>query len=82
MGLGVIQRFLIRRYGLVEDLLQHILAANLEEILGQAGLLGKLLDLEIGGAHLGGVLRLMDFVADLAPEVGRPGDVDRSSPQA
>ena len=82
LGLGVVQRFLVRGDGLIQNLLQHILAANLEEILGQAGLFGELLGLKIGGAHLRGVLRLVDLVADLAPEIGRPRNVERRIPEA
>ena len=81
LGLVVVERFLIGRHGFVEDLLQHVLAANLKVIFRQAGLLGEFLDLEIGRAYLGGILRFADFIADLAPEIGRPGNVDRSVPK-
>ena len=67
-----IKGFLIGVHQVVEDFLQCVLAANLEEILGQARLLCQLLIGQIGRGDLGVVLRGMDRVANLSPKIGLP----------
>ncbi len=57
----------------VEDLLEGILPAKLEEQNGQAGLLGEAFVFKIGGAELGRVLRLAYCIAYFSPEIGLPG---------
>ena len=68
---------LIRRNCVIVDFLQSVLAANLEKILRQAGLLGQTLVLEIRCTDLGSVLGLAHRVANLAPKVGLPGRLER-----
>src|SRR5260370_1210261 len=65
-----IESFLISDHGIIENLLQSILTADLEIVLGETGLLGQTLDFKIGGADLRTVLVFAHLVADLAPEVG------------
>ncbi len=72
-----IESLLISGHGVVENLLQSILTADLEIVLGETNLLGQALDFEIGGADLRTVLVFAHLVADLAPEVGRPGHINR-----
>ncbi len=76
-GLGEVEGLLVGCDGLVVEILKSILTAELEVVLGQIGLLGEALVFEVGGADLGGELVLAYGVADLAPEVGLPGDVKR-----
>ena len=75
-----IQRLLVGGDRLVENLLEHVLAANLKVIFGQTGLFGEFFEFQIGSAGLGGVLRFVHLVANLAPEIGRPGDIDPCIP--
>src|SRR5258708_148891 len=72
-----IESLLISGHGVVENLLQSILTADLEIVLGETNLLRPALDFEIGGADLRTVLVFAHLVADLAPEVGRPGHINR-----
>ena len=74
---GQVVGVLVGGNGFVIDLLQSVLAANLEQIFCEARLLGQTLALKIGGADLGGVLGLVYRVANLAPEVGLPGSFER-----
>ena len=76
-----VERLLVGVHRLVQDLLQHVLPANLKVVLGQRGLLGQLLVLQIGRTHLCGVFRLMHLVANLAPQVRNPGDFERRRPE-
>ena len=72
---GVVERFLVGLDGIVVELLQRILAADLEEVDGQAGLFGQSLVLQIGGAELCVVLGRADGVAHLSPQVRLPGEI-------
>ncbi len=78
-GLGELKSLAVGFDGLVVDVLEGILPAELEVELGQAGLLGEALVFEIGGGDLGGVLVFADLVADAAPEIRLPGDVEREA---
>ena len=61
----------------VVEILQGILPAQLEIIFGEIGLFREALVFEIGGADLGGVLSLVNGIADAAPEIRLPGNVER-----
>ena len=74
-GLLELQGFLVGFHCVIEELLQRILAANLEEVLGQAGLFGEPLILKVGRGQLGRVLAGAHCVAHLAPEIGLPRDI-------
>ena len=65
-----VERLLIGFDGLVEDLLQHVLAANLEVVLGEGGLLDELLVFQVGGADLGGVFRVRTWLRILPQKSG------------
>ena len=72
-----IKKLLIGGDSFLQNLFQSILPANLEIILRQAGLFRKPLDFQIGGADLRGILLLANLIANLAPEIRRPGNIDR-----
>ena len=63
--------------GAVVEVLQRILPAQFEVIFGQVRLLGEPLVFEVRGADLRGVLILANGVADAAPEVRLPRDIER-----
>ncbi len=72
---GEFERFLVGFHGLVQNFLQLVLPADLEKDLCEAGLFDQAFVLQVGRAELRAVLKLADRVADLAKEIGRPGDV-------
>src|SRR5712664_107941 len=72
-----IESLLISDHGIIENLLQSILTADLKIVLGETGLLGQALDFKIGGADLRTVLVFAHLVADFAPEVRHPGHINR-----
>src|SRR5258708_7803268 len=72
-----IESLLISGHGVVENLLQSILTADREIVLGETHLLGQALAFEIGGADLRTVLVWAGLVADSTPQVGCPGRLCR-----
>ena len=64
------QLLLVGGNRLVENLLQHILPADFEIELRQAGLLGQALILQISRAYFRGILRLTNGISNLAPRSG------------
>jgi hypothetical protein len=76
LGAGQVQRLPVGFDGAIEDSLQRVLPAELEEELGEVGLLREALVFQVRGAHLGGVLVLAHRVADAAPQIRFPGHVD------
>ncbi len=73
---GDVERLFVGLDGGVVEILQRVLAAKLEEEEREVGLFAEALVFEIGGAELRFELRLADGVADMAPEIGLPGDVE------
>ena len=57
--------------------MQRILAANLKEVFGKAGLFSQSLILKVGRGQLGGILAGAHRVADFAPEIRLPRDIGR-----
>ncbi len=76
-GLFGVQGLLVGLHGVVEHLLQGVLAADLEEVLREAGLLGQTFKRQVGRAELGGELAGAHGVANLPPEIGRPRNLSR-----
>ena len=72
MGAREVKGLLIGGNRRVQDLLEGILPAELEEEGRQAGLLGETFVFKVGGADLGRVLCLAHGIAYLAPEIGLP----------
>jgi hypothetical protein len=75
-ALGDVEGVLVSRDGVGVELYQGVLAAQLEEVLGERCLLGEPLVFEVGGGDLGAVLIAADLVADLAPEIGLPAQIE------
>ncbi len=75
-GAGEFERLAVGRDGFVVEVLEGILATELEVVFGEKSLLGEAFVFKVGGGDLGGVLILADGVADASPEVGLPGDVE------
>src|SRR5260370_2381407 len=61
-----IESLLIGDHGIIENLLQSILTADLEIVLGETGLLGEALDFKIGAAHLRTALAFPHLVRVIA----------------
>ena len=71
------QCFLVGIHCVIEDLLQCVLAVNLKEVLGKAGLFSQPLILKIGSGQLRGILAGAHRVAHFPPEVRLPRHIGR-----